>query len=337
MGVKRFAAMYRKIMPDIVFILNDLWILNAFVSNFDKRVLKKTVVYFPVDAGGTDIEWLNNFENLGAVNAYTEFGRQEVQALKPYLPVNVIPHGIDTSKFYPLDRDQARKDLNVIRPDDFVVFNGNRNQPRKRIDLTFEAFAKFAINKPSNVKLYAHMGLIDSGWDITKLAQRYGIYDRIIATSSDLGPQTGVPDERLNVIYNSADIGFNTSMGEGWGLMNTEQAAVGVSQLVPDGSACRELFKDCGYLIPIKDHYTYPGQMTIGSVVDSDAAASKLEYLYNHREELRQSGQKCYEKFTRPEYQWSNISLKWQEVFEKVVDEYNLADSTGQLNNPRNP
>lgn len=330
MGVNRFANLYRKINPDLIFILNDLWIIDYYIHNFDKDLLSKTIVYFPVDAFGTDMEWLHNHDGLGARVTYTEFAKNEVLNLKPDLDVQVIPHGIDTSKFFAIDKLAARQALNVIAPDDFIVFNGNRNQPRKRIDLSFQMFAKFALDKPANVKFYAHMGLVDAGWDLVKLANRYGIHDRIIATSSDLGPQTGVPDDRLNIIYNSADVGLNTSMGEGWGLMNTEQAAVGVSQIVPDSSACKELFEDCGFLLPIKDYYTYTGQMTIGTVIDVDAGVEILNRLYNDRLLLKESSAKCAEKFNRPEYQWSNISARWLELFEKVLHDHNVAHNAGQ-------
>lgn len=335
MGINRFPTLYNKIKPDLVFILNDLWILNYFVSHFEKDILNKTIVYFPVDAFGTDFDWLDKFEQLGGIVTYTEFAKNEVLNLKPELKVQVIPHGIDTSKFYPLDKKSSREALRVIQPDDFIVFNGNRNQPRKRIDLTFQAFAKFALNKPKNVRLYAHMGLVDSGWDLQKLAVRYGISDRIIVTSSDLSPQAGVPDERLNIIYNACDVGINTSMGEGWGLMNTEQAAVGVAQIVPDSSACAELFNDCGYLIPIKDYYTYTGQMTIGAVVDVDKTVAILESAYTDREQLAVKNQLCGAKFTRPEYRWENISKQWLNLFEKVADDYRMAYSGSQPNNQR--
>ena len=52
--------------------------------------------------------------------------------------------------------------------DIFIVFNGNRNQFRKRIDITIAAFAKFAKDKP-DTQLYLHMGKKDQGWDIMNL------------------------------------------------------------------------------------------------------------------------------------------------------------------------
>ena len=64
------------------------------------------------------------------------------------------------------DRRLAKKALLPDTPDfqdSFIVFNGNRNQPRKRIDITMKGFARFANGKPNNVKLYLHMGVEDAG------------------------------------------------------------------------------------------------------------------------------------------------------------------------------
>ena len=62
----------------------------------------------------------------------------------------------------------------------FIVLNANRNQPRKRMDLTMEGFSLFAKDKPENVFLHLHIGLKDIGWDLKYLAKRYQLADRLI-------------------------------------------------------------------------------------------------------------------------------------------------------------
>jgi D-inositol-3-phosphate glycosyltransferase len=51
------------------------------------------------------------------------------------------------------------------------VLNANRNQPRKRIDITLRGFALFAVDKPETVQLYLHMGSEDMGWNALQLAR----------------------------------------------------------------------------------------------------------------------------------------------------------------------
>jgi len=106
-----------------------------------------------------------------------------------------------------------------------MVLNANRNQPRKRFDLTIQGFALFARGKPDkSVFLYCHCGLVDIGFNILELCVRYGIDDRLI-TSNSSKPLQSVPQDQLNLIYNACDVGLNTSIGEGWSLTNHEHAA----------------------------------------------------------------------------------------------------------------
>ena len=318
-GLGRFQSLYDKIKPDLIWILNDLWLIREYVSRMTDEQLAKTVIYFPVDAEGSDPDWIEKFELLGARVAYTQFGKREIQKLNPYLSVKIIPHGVDTTKFFPVDKDEVFSTLKGLSKDDFIVLNANRNQIRRRIDLTFKAFAKFAQDKPSNVKLYCHMGLVDEGHDLIKMAARYNLTDRLIITSKNLGPGNGVPVERLNLIYNCAKIGINTCQGEGHGLTNSEHAATGAAQVVPNSSALIELYSDCGKLIDIKDEYTYPGTLTIGKVIDTDSAANILNELYESPKLLEDLSQKCYNKFTAPEYEWSNIAIQWSNLFKTVL------------------
>ena len=87
------------------------------------------------------------------------------------------------------------------------------------------------------------MGVEDCGWNIVLLAKRHGIEDRLILTAHM--PFLPVVSNRvLNCIYNACDVGINTSIGEGWGLVSFEHAATGAGQIVPRHSACEELWRD---------------------------------------------------------------------------------------------
>jgi hypothetical protein len=70
----------------------------------------------------------------------------------------------------PLTLLNAGKELGVPE-DTFIVFNGNRNQPRKRIDLTIKGFIEFAKDKP-DARLWLNMGSKDMGWEIIPLFKR---------------------------------------------------------------------------------------------------------------------------------------------------------------------
>ena len=156
--------------------------------------------------------------------------------------MGVIPHGTDLDIFYKKFEKKADAKINLFGqklkelgdPNKlFIVLNANRNQPRKKLDITMEGFSLFAKDKPDNVKLYMHCGVTNSSMNIIKLSERYGIDDRLIVTSMAQGVQNETV-EHLNDIYNGTDVGINTSLGEGWGLTNTEHAVTETAQVVPE-------------------------------------------------------------------------------------------------------
>jgi glycosyltransferase involved in cell wall biosynthesis len=101
---------------------------------------------------------------------YTEFGKKEIEKMGYEKPIDVVGHGTNFNHFFPMDKAACRKELGV--PDDvFIVFNGNRNQPRKRIDLTIKAFIDFAQDK-DDARLWLNMGSKDMGWEVIPLFKR---------------------------------------------------------------------------------------------------------------------------------------------------------------------
>jgi len=207
-GIKRLKPMIDKLKPDLIFILNDPWIINQYLSAIPENI--KVVTYFPVDAKPLRKEWCESIVERTTPVAYTKYGKEAVLDLCEDATIKVIPHGTDTDTFYPIDMLDARKHFQGVTKKDFIVLNANRNQPRKRFDLTIKGFAKFAKNKPESVKLYCHCGVEDMGFHIIAMCERYHIESRLLLSSLDLGPANGVDDERLNWIYNAADIGLNT-------------------------------------------------------------------------------------------------------------------------------
>jgi D-inositol-3-phosphate glycosyltransferase len=317
---------------DLVWILNDAWVVDRYLKAIKEKVKKELppiVVYFPVDSMEHDPEWYQNFDIVTIPVTYTNFAQWVVRDANPVLETRIIPHGVDTDKFYPLfggNHNEAKRKF--FEPfgekignmsDSFIVLSASRNQPRKKVDITIKGFAKFAKNKPSNVKLYMHCGVIDASVNVDKLATRYGVGDRLIVSSLKPGVQT-VPDSRLNEIYNIADVGINTGMGEGWGLPSVEHAVTGAVQIVPSHSACRELFMGCGLLMNTCGDFMFDHSMTVGKLVSPDEVAQKLEYLYRNPDERNKLAKLGYEKFTAPEYSWKAIADIWLSTFQDAIN-----------------
>ncbi|MBU8921006.1 MAG: glycosyltransferase family 4 protein [Bacteroidales bacterium] len=226
----------------------------------------------------------------------------------------VIPHGVDVSIFHPVPTADAREKLK-IQKDWFVVGNVNRNQSRKRQDLTIRAFAKFAEDKP-DARLILHCVRNDPrGWDLHQLGVYYGVDDKIIMTHA-LFDGARATEEELNYIYNSFDVQINTCGGEGWGLTNFEGAACGTAQIVPDWSATKEIWEGTGLLIDVAEvRHEMSMINTMQAVIDSSHAASLLNELYEDRLKLAKVGADCLAVTQRPEYKWENVGKQFDKLF----------------------
>lgn len=327
-GFKRLEGLLNKIQPELIFILNDTWILNdylkAFKNLYEGRANKpKIVVYTPVDALDHSPTWYTNFATADKIVTYTNFAKEVITKVLPNREILILPHGIDNTVFKNLPKSESKKVMYKTRPkfaseDSFIVLNANRNQPRKRLDITLRAFKMFAENKPANVGIYMHSGIRDAHIDTIELCAKLELHDRLIVTTLDTKPLQ-VPEKFLNTIYNATDVGINTSLGEGWGLCSMEHGVTGAPQIVPKNSANIELYEDCGLLVPTIMDWTLDNTNTTGSVVRPEDVAERLEWLYTDRQLYNSLSNKVINKFSLPEYQWSNISARWDTLFKEVL------------------
>lgn len=327
-GLDRVCNILNSATFDFVFILNDAWVISYYLDAIKKNVktpLPKIIVYFPVDSRFHDPTWYSNFDIVTKAYTYTEFGKQVVNGkdCAPMLEVGVMPHGVDAADFYRIDetRQEARLKLfgdKIKGPgklsDLFIVLNANRNQPRKKLDITIAGFSLFAKNKPKNIRLYMHCGVVDSHVDIIKEAKRYKVDDLLLLTNLNNGIQR-ISKEKLNLIYNACDVGINTGLGEGWGLTNVEHAVTGAVQIVPRHSACTELFGDCGMLMETVTDWTFDGCETVGRVTTPEEVARCLELLYRNKTLKNELSAQGLRKFTGSRYEWKNIAKQWKDIF----------------------
>jgi glycosyltransferase involved in cell wall biosynthesis len=324
-GVLRIREIVEKEKPDLIFVNNDIWIINQIyeqIKDYHHQEKFRFVGYFPVDSYG----WTSavaDYANLwDGLISYTEFGANEFIKSGIQKPITVIPHGITEGQFRPGNKAEARKRLG-LKQEDFIVFNGNRNQPRKRIDITIQAFAAFAVGKP-NTKLYLHMGKKDQGWDVMSLFGREMLRNsldpngRIIMTADSAGPPN-VNVEMLNTIYNAVDVGINTCRGEGHGLVNHEHAACQVAQLVPDHTSCKEIFEGCAPLIRCDHRDVDPNFNRDMWCPSAEHLQDLLTNFYYVPKNLEDAARRCYDRATDPMYQWDNIAVQFDEAFQEAL------------------
>jgi len=355
-GLGRLQNLMNIIKPDLVFILNDLWVHPTYLERLEEyQDVTKIILYMPIDGGPVDPKWVKAIRRADRLIFYTQFGKsivedaieklkteewEEVESTHAtstkvlhkrriplrFPPIRVISHGIDTNVFHPVNKKEAKKILYPDKPEfqdnSFIVLNANRNQPRKRIDVTIKGFKLFAKNKPANVKLYLHMGVEDMGWNVVDLCKMHDIDDRLILSSTQ-STIPGIPDERLNLIYNATEVGLNSSVGEGWGLCSFEHAATRAPQVLPDHSAGAEIWRINGEpqaeLLPVSMWLTNERVLTEGGIISPESVAEALERLYENKDYWEDMADKAFRMARRPEYQWKVVAKQFDDIFQEVL------------------
>ena len=325
-GAHRIASIVDQVKPDLIWTTNDFWVnLNLWeaVKPFKETLGFKFYSYSPIDSYGIFPETMRLASDWDGFGVYTEFGAEEVRKAGYESTVDIIPHGVDKSLFFPIDQNECRRELGI--PEDiFIVFNGNRNQPRKRIDITIKSFIKFAKDKP-DARLWLNMGNKDLGWDLIPLFKRiardegYDPTQKLILVGPAYDTNNCLPIEKLNKVYNACDIGINTCMGEGWGLVNFEHAATGKAQLVPDHTSLKEIF----YNVPRMDVESWEVDRHYGldrGIPSADHGAELLSYYYDNRDVLKKDADWCYERACEPAFEWDNIGKQLLSIVNRTLD-----------------
>ena len=339
-----FAAFQAKnlieeINPDLLFILQDIWHFDYYLrilGPFRDRL--KIIAYIPLDGKIRNEEDAAALEHADRVVVYTQFARAEFEQAFQRLrekrgagefpPVEVIPHGVDRERFHPLPellrasfdstgRAQAKRkvfgDFQDLE-ESFVLLNASRPDQRKRIDLTIEGFARFAADKPNNVRLCLHHGIMGEPEkeQIDSLVSRFGLEARL-----HLNPFGGgvVSDSQLNLLYNACDVGINTSMGEGWGLVSFEHGAAGAAQIVPDHSACGALWSGRAEIIRPEKSYVPEFSVLEMGEVSPEGVARALNNLYHHPLRRQRLAQAAFESAQNPQYRWDAIAEQFNDLF----------------------
>lgn len=316
-GIDRFAALCAEFNPDAVLINNDWWNVAAFLQQAPAGI--PIAAYMPVDGRNLDHRIVPQLNRLAAAAWYTDFGWRE--AVKSGFRGErwVVPHGIDCRRFRPVDQALARETLGLAVPERaFIVGNVNRNQPRKRLDLTIQFFAEWIRSR--NIRdawLLLHCARQDAGWDLESLARFHRIADRILFTGGD-GLRDAPASSLLPLVYGSLNVQATTTAGEGWGLTTMEGMACGIPQLVPDWAALGE-WAQPALRVPCPVQVAHPQINTIGALPDKEAFIARLDELYRNsslRSQLAADGM----RFTRQAgFQWSSVAAVLDDMLRSAI------------------
>jgi D-inositol-3-phosphate glycosyltransferase len=319
-GVWNTKEMLETIQPSVLIVHNDPWNVREFVQRFAPAI--PIIGWMPVDALNCRGSSLNGLA-MGVF--YTNFALEEARRGGYGGPATVIGLGVDAETFAPIDREEARSWVlpdGKVKKGSFIIGNVNRNQPRKRIDLSIAYFAEWIrTRKIDDAWLYLHMAPTqDKGWDLPQLARYYGIGNRMITQKPHRRPG-GVTEAFLRKVYASFDLQINTGLGEGFGLCTLEGMSCGVHQAVGKWAAYPDW-------CPVADLVECPtistmwfGINTIGGVPDRQGFLDLFDQYYEDRKALEARARRSYEFTKQPQFSWKDVGAKWAQVVEDTMSD----------------
>ena len=223
--------------------------------------------------------------------------------------VRVIPPGVDTTRFYPIPKDEAKEFVGIAPEDSMILFVG-RIEPLKGIDTLLQAMAmlKAAGRLQEHCRCLAVIGgePPESGEDQGEEWQR------LRAMSEDLGMGDLVAflgsrdQDTLPYYYSAAEVVVVPTHYESFGLVALEAMACGRPVVASETGGLVFLVRDeeTGYHVP---------------AADPEALADRLGRLLSQPDLRRGMGQRA---------QAVALTYAWPNIVESIIDLYEdvLAD-----------
>jgi D-inositol-3-phosphate glycosyltransferase len=212
--------------------------------------------------------------------------------------VGVVPCGVDTEAFLPLDKASARAALGLEHDAPVLLFVG-RIEPLKGIDLLVRAAAQ----------LEGRFQLLVVGGDakdtrrkrdLRKLAAETGVEGRIVFADA-------VPHDELPLVYNAADVCVVPSSYESFGLVALEAMACGVPVVASRVGGLRETVQDgrTGYLVPWRCPEPF---------------AERIDLLLLNESLRKTLGAEARQAAER--FGWAAVAARVEDVYHRLVSDY---------------
>ena len=329
--------------PDVIVIYNDAIVVTNILDKLktikDRKF--KIIVYFDQVYLHQKKEHLRKInEEADLVLAFTPFWEENVKQLGITKPTDYLCHGFNPMIHYPVPKKLARQYFG-LKNEDFIVMNLNRNQPRKRWDTCLQAWAEVVsrhLEEP--IKLLIATA-VNGAWNLIE------VYERELnkrGVSLEVGmkhivlidnPQQ-LSDEEINILYNVADVGINTCDGEGFGLCNFQQAAIGIPQIVPYIGGFKQFFsRESALLVEPKfSFYVDASRDGVGGealLCDWRDFADAVDQYYSDDDLRKSHGEYCRKHF-HVDYAWEKIAERYYDILKRFMTPTEEQSSDGKIN-----
>jgi glycosyltransferase involved in cell wall biosynthesis len=309
-GFNKIHEYLEMVNPDIVMIYNDPLTIAKFIESMKHErgtSPYKLWVYLDQVYTGIAQQLMDKLrDHADRMYCFTDIWKKQLLEYYPFPDVRVLEHAVDPTTFSCMSAEAVagiRKNLSL--PADAILFlNANRNSQRKRLDLTVAGFAALLRRDQTNplylmivTNMSAQTGAF---YDVHRIfheeLKRYNLDLQTFARRLlvvDSAPPNILADEAINQIYNAANIGVNTSDGEGFGLCQLEHMYTGAPQVVTDvGSYRTFLSESVAEFIPTDGRSYFAGGMPHGlysPTFSVEAVADAMDRAYKTLYEKRKA------------------------------------------------
>lgn len=328
LGLKRVGAIMRLERPDIIVLQNDPWNVPAYmkaigdVKDVPRPIVVGAIAIDGKRALGTALNGLDH------AIFWTKFAHMEALKGGYKKGANVIGLGVDRDIYNAGDHTQREYRAALGLPDEcanaFIVGNVNRNQPRKRLDLTIQYFAEWIHSREiKDAYLFLHVAPTgDMGFNVEAIAEECGLINPLRLILSQPNVFRGTSEKGMAQIFRSFDVQLHTGMGEGWGLPTLEAMACGVTTIASDWAALGEWARPAALLAPGEECYSL-GPITVrGAVPRKDAVLNFLDQMYRSPEARAQMRAKSLDLAADAQFTWENIGTAWADALQAQLKEY---------------
>lgn len=311
----------------MLWFANPNWCSDKRVADFLRHAPFKKWGYFPIDANGPNgrLSTILGEVMLGydRVLAYTKWAEKiivntiGVGASQDRQLTN-LPHGIDTSIFYPRDREECRKMFGwltvgkdiPIQPDETLVGIVATNQVRKDFGQAIQVFAELAKRRKS--RLWIHIDELDRHWSIPYLLKDFGVQGAVITLQN-------FNDDVMAQLYSACDVTLGIGLGEGYGYPLFESVASGCPVVHGKyGGAVEFLQRES--LVPVLYYRTE------GVYGCQRPVFQNTDWLHMIEKAITRENTEL-----RDELDWENLWPRWAEWFKAGVSSETVEESCQQV------
>ena len=320
----------RDFKPDICFFSEDKWGVDF---NKGKNFFNKIPCVFWVTQDSKPLIGVEDADATPHYWTWADFARKEFHKLgKTNVKTQYPP--VDLANFYNLGSSKKKDIRNryKIPSDTFVVGDSSRNQLRKFTNLV-EGYALFRKENPEAKSILLLITNFSEGWDIPRLAQRYGVDMKEIWTAyvssetndyilhpfvgqeqkcvfsgkekamNTVNIGKGLSEEQLNEAYNVMDLFLHSTTSGGCELTVIEAAATEKIVAVPDYSYGEDIIElNKGALCLDWAKYLEVGTQFEKSAPYPSSIAKQIKKVYNMDDSKRSEFGKLSRQWAKDNY-----------------------------------